>query len=128
MAAKSPLLRHYRKSANYVRGFHKLFRGIGDGAHGKCSITITTRSATSHVDIAVQDTGAGIPEKIKARVFDPFFTSKQVGKGTGQGLSLAHSVIVKKHAGQIWLESELRKGTTFFVRLPLAGSGSAQDR
>ena len=58
-------------------------------------------------------------------MFDPFFTTKQVGKGTGQGLSLAHSVIVKKHGGQIWLESELRKGTTFFVRLPIV---SKQDR
>ena len=92
---------------------------VGDAAHDKGRITITTRSVPNHVEIAIQDTGAGIPEKIRPRVFDPFFTTKQVGKGTGQGLALAHSVIVKKHGGQIWFESELKKGTTFFVRLPL---------
>jgi len=47
----------------------------------------------------VSDTGTGIPEDIRARMFTPFFTTKEVGKGTGQGLAMAHSVIVKKHQG-----------------------------
>jgi signal transduction histidine kinase len=67
----------------------------------------------------VADTGAGIPVDIRSRVFEPFFTTKAVGKGTGQGLALAHSVIVNRHQGQLWFESEIGQGTTFFIRLPL---------
>jgi signal transduction histidine kinase len=52
-------------------------------------------------------------------VFDPFFTTTAVGKGTGQGLAIAHSVIVQKHRGTIRFESEDRKGTTFVIQLPL---------
>jgi signal transduction histidine kinase len=75
------------------------------------------------VEIRVADTGTGIPEHIRDKVFDPFFTTKEVGKGTGQGLTLAHAVIVKRHGGSIWLDSEVGKGTTFFVRLPIFVSG-----
>jgi C4-dicarboxylate-specific signal transduction histidine kinase len=67
--------------------------------------------------VQIRDTGSGIPEKIKARIFEPFFTTKEVGKGTGQGLALAHTVIVKTHHGKIWFESEVGKGTTFFLCL-----------
>jgi signal transduction histidine kinase len=76
------------------------------------------------VEIGVQDTGTGIPEKIRSRVFEPFFTTKEVGKGTGQGLAMAHAIIIKKHGGKIWFESEIGKGTTFFIRLPLAMEGA----
>ncbi|MGA2653855.1 MAG: HAMP domain-containing sensor histidine kinase [Terracidiphilus sp.] len=71
-------------------------------------------------ELSVADTGTGIPESVRDRVFDPFFTTKEVGKGTGQGLMLAHAVVVKKHGGKIWYDSEVGKGTTFYVRLPLS--------
>ncbi len=61
----------------------------------------------------------GIPAEIQPRVFEPFFTTKDVGKGTGQGLALAHSVVVNRHEGQIWFETEVGRGTTFFIRLPI---------
>ncbi len=97
---------------------------VSSGASGKGMISITTTQVENTVEIRVQDTGTGIPENIRSRVFDPFFTTKDVGKGTGQGLALAHSVIVKKHGGKIWFESDTGKGTTFFIRLPLATGGA----
>ncbi|MGD0891317.1 MAG: PAS domain S-box protein [Terracidiphilus sp.] len=84
------------------------------------TITVSTRLDGDWVEISVADSGTGIPENVRDRVFDPFFTTKEVGKGTGQGLMLAHTVVVKKHGGKIWFDSEVGKGTTFYVRLPLS--------
>jgi len=72
------------------------------------------------VVIAIGDTGGGIPEDIRARIFDPFFTTKEVGRGTGQGLSIARNVIVKGHGGELDFTTELGKGTTFYIRLPIS--------
>ncbi len=88
-------------------------------------ITVRTRAQEQFVEISVADTGTGIPETIRNRVFDPFFTTKEVGKGTGQGLSLAHTLIVKKHSGRIWFETEIGRGTTFFIHLPIKPSDPA---
>ena len=90
----------------------------GEGSMGK--ITLSTCRDGDWAQVSIADTGTGIPEHIRGRVFDPFFTTKEVGKGTGQGLMLAHTVVVKKHGGQIWFDSEIGKGTTFFVRLPIS--------
>jgi PAS domain S-box-containing protein len=92
---------------------------VGDGSGGKGTILVTTRHLEDWVEISVSDTGSGIPEAIRARVFEPFFTTKPLGQGTGQGLALAHS-LVREHGGRIWFDSEVGKGTTFFIRLPLA--------
>ncbi|MFQ5771115.1 MAG: sensor histidine kinase, partial [bacterium] len=59
------------------------------------------------------------PEEVRQKVFDPFFTTKDVGRGTGQGLAISHAVIVEKHGGTITFETEINKGTTFIIRLPL---------
>jgi two-component system, NtrC family, sensor kinase len=85
----------------------------------KGQIEIRTRQVDQSAEISIHDTGTGIPEAIRPRIFEPFFTTKEVGRGTGQGLSLAHSVIVKHHQGKIWFESEVGKGTTFHIQLPL---------
>ena len=101
---------------------------IGDvvaGNGGKGLITLATRRDGDAVEISIEDTGGGIPESARPRIFDPFFTTKEVGRGTGQGLTLAHTVVVKKHLGRIWFETELGRGTTFFVRLPLAAPAAA---
>jgi two-component system NtrC family sensor kinase len=74
--------------------------------------------AVPMVEIAISDTGCGIPEKNLKRIFDPFFTSKEVGKGTGLGLSVSHG-IVKAHGGTIKVESTVGQGSTFRVYLPL---------
>lgn len=85
-------------------------------------VTVRTREVDGCVEIAIADTGTGIPEAIRTKIFDPFFTTKDVGKGTGQGLALARAIIVEKHGGTLTFETEAGKGTTFYVRLPLAGT------
>ncbi|MEO7650488.1 MAG: ATP-binding protein [Bryobacteraceae bacterium] len=87
------------------------------GAKG--TISIATRSVDGWAEVRITDSGTGIPEEIRRKIFDPFFTTKEVGKGTGQGLAIAHSVIVDKHHGTISLESEVGRGSTFIVRVPL---------
>jgi PAS domain S-box-containing protein len=86
----------------------------------KGAITVCTRRDGDHVEVRVSDTGNGIPEAIRPRIFEPFFTTKPVGKGTGQGLSIVYGNVVKKHGGTVRFESEVGKGTTFILRLPLA--------
>jgi signal transduction histidine kinase len=95
---------------------------IGDvvkSAGGKGTITISTSRVGEFIEIGIADTGMGIPEAVRHKIFDPFFTTKEVGRGTGQGLSIARSVIVGKHGGTIAVDSEVGKGTTFLIRLPL---------
>ena len=102
---------------------HAIGDSVSNGVFEKGRITVCTRSLDGEVEIKVTDNGPGIPDAIQQKVFDPFFTTKSVGKGTGQGLSLAHSIIVKKHQGTIRFETETNKGTTFIIRLPLKADG-----
>jgi signal transduction histidine kinase len=102
-----------------VNAAHAIAEVVKDGARGKGRITVRTRRDGDWAEIAISDTGNGIPEQIRNRVFEPFFSTKDVGKGTGQGLALAHTVVVKEHGGKIWFESEPGRGTTFFMQLPL---------
>ena len=83
------------------------------------TIRIRTRREDNWAKIYISDTGSGIPEEIRHKIFDLFFTTKEPGKGTGQGLAISHSVIVEKHRGAIAVESSEGKGTTFIISLPL---------
>lgn len=94
---------------------------VGESPQRKGAITIRSRRDGDFAEISITDTGKGIPEEIRAKVFDHFFTTKDVGKGTGQGLTIAYAVVVEKHGGTIHFETESGKGTTFIVRLPIAG-------
>ncbi len=98
-----------------------------NGSDQKGTITIGTRTAGQYAEIRVSDTGTGIPENIRAKIFDPFFTTKGVGKGTGQGLAISHSVVVDKHGGTITFDSEVGKGASFVIRLPLNQNGSEKQ-
>ena len=90
-------------------------------------LRVSTRAIDERLIIEFQDSGPGV--KDASRVFDPFYTTKPVGKGTGQGLALAHSVITEKHGGVITFESEPGKGTTFIIRLPLVQcSATAKEK
>ncbi len=101
---------------------------IGDVVKGtleKGRITVATRAQDDFVEIAIADTGNGIPLEVRSRIFDPFFTTKEVGKGTGQGLAIARSVVVDKHGGTLTFDTELGKGTTFYIRLPVDGPAAS---
>jgi signal transduction histidine kinase len=80
--------------------------------HGKCT------SEENTVDIEIRDTGSGIPEDLLPRVFDPFFSTKDVGKGSGLGLFIVYE-IVEEHNGCIAVDSKAGKGTVFLIRLPM---------
>ena len=82
------------------------------------TISITTMVVDKHVQIEVKDTGSGIAPENISRIFDPFYTTKPVGQGTGLGLSLAYG-IMQKHHGSIHVSSVLGEGTTFFLRIPI---------
>ncbi|HLA73467.1 MAG TPA: ATP-binding protein [Steroidobacteraceae bacterium] len=101
---------------------------IGDVVKGtvdKGKIRVVTRVLGDQIEIAISDTGRGIPVEVRSRIFDPFFTTKDVGKGTGQGLAIARSVIVDKHGGTLHFETEVGQGTSFYIRLPIAGPAGA---
>ncbi|MDM7915252.1 MAG: ATP-binding protein [Candidatus Eisenbacteria bacterium] len=104
-----------------VNAAHAIAARAGDSPPVKGAIRVSTERCGSWAEIRVSDTGTGIPEAIRDRIFDPFFTTKAVGSGTGQGLSIARSVIEEKHHVTIDFETEPGKGTTFVVRLPLEG-------
>ena len=82
-------------------------------------ITISTRVVGDNVEIAIKDTGKGMPEKVRAKIFEPFYTTKDVGQGTGLGLSISDKII-RQHNGEISVDSVEGVGTTFTIRLPLS--------
>jgi two-component system NtrC family sensor kinase len=82
------------------------------------TLTIATRAMDGKVQFNVSDTGAGIPEDIRDRIFEAFFTTKSDVKGVGLGLSVCFGII-RQHNGEIEVESEVDVGTTFVVTLPL---------
>jgi len=85
----------------------------------KPTITVQTEKIESGVRIKVSDNGLGIPEKIKEKIFQPFFTTKPTGQGTGLGLSLSYDIITIGHGGTISVESIEGEGTTFTINLPV---------
>jgi signal transduction histidine kinase len=100
---------------------------VGEDSNEKGLITLRTYSEAGYVVIAVEDTGCGISEEIRHRVYDPFFTTKEVGKGTGQGLAISHDIVVNKHGGKLDMQSTPGVGTTFFIRLPSVPHPESQE-
>ena len=97
---------------------HAISDALAVSGKKKGSITVSTRGIDNWVEIRIADTGTGVPENIRDRIFDDFFTTKEIGKGTGQGLSIAYNVITQKHGGTLTLESEVGLGTTFIIKIP----------
>jgi len=100
-----------------------LFMNAGDAMEdeGGGTLTVTSELVDGWAVIRSTDTGSGIPPDVKERIFNPFFTTKAVGKGTGLGLSVSYG-IVKDHNGEITVESEVGRGTTFTIKIPLAAA------
>lgn len=86
-------------------------------AHGKGRLVITTKNLDSHIQISFKDDGEGIRPETLSKLFQPFFTTKQVGEGTGLGLSISRSII-EEHGGTIRVESYLSEGAEFIITLP----------
>ncbi|GAA3933160.1 tetratricopeptide repeat-containing sensor histidine kinase [Hymenobacter algoricola] len=82
------------------------------------AVTIVTRPLPGGVEIRVRDNGPGIPPGVKARIFEPFYTTKPVGEGTGLGLSLSYDIISTGHGGTLTVESREGEGTEFIITLP----------
>lgn len=81
-------------------------------------VLVSTRLLDGRIEITITDNGPGIPENIKDKIFQPFFTTKPTGQGTGLGLSMAYD-IVKAHGREIVVDSKLGEGTEFSIRLPV---------
>ncbi|MBL9191638.1 MAG: PAS domain S-box protein [Opitutaceae bacterium] len=105
-----------------VNAAHAIADVVAQTPGTKGRITVSTRAEGDWVEVRISDTGTGIPESARPHLFEPFFTTKPVGKGTGQGLALARSVIVDRHKGSLTFETELGRGSTFILRLPLSSS------
>ena len=86
---------------------------------GRGSLTLETFHNNHVVSAKISDTGCGMPKEILGKIFDPFFSTKGKGKGTGMGLSIVQQ-IVKRYGGQITVESQVGKGTTFIIQFPHA--------
>ena len=128
------IIRDYMDGSFFIKGsnnhleqvFLNLLLNSSDAIMGKMlespdlqgEIIIKLNTSDNKVIIVVQDNGKGIPEHIRDHVFDPFFTSKEVGKGTGLGLSVSYNLIMEHH-GNIYFRSDENKGTEFIIELPV---------
>jgi signal transduction histidine kinase len=101
-------------------GFYAVTRRKADNgaADFEPLVTATTRGGADHVEIRIRDNGTGIPPEVKEKMFNPFFTTKPAGEGTGLGLSMSHDIIVKQHGGTIEVETEPGAFTEFRLTLP----------
>jgi two-component system NtrC family sensor kinase len=83
------------------------------------TVTVSSHLLKSgKIEIRIKDNGTGIPDSLKAKIFQPFFTTKPTGQGTGLGLSLAFDIVTKGHGGKMEVKTEEGKGTEFIIQLP----------
>jgi signal transduction histidine kinase len=81
-------------------------------------ITMATKSLGERVEVRIRDNGTGMPESVREKVFNPFFTTKPTGEGTGLGLSISYDIVVQQHHGTIKVESAENEFTEFIIELP----------
>ncbi len=98
------------------------------GAGFEPMLSAATRNLGDTVEIRIRDNGTGIPAEVMEKMFNPFFTTKPAGEGTGLGLSMSHDIIVKQHGGRIDVETEPGEFTEFRIVLPRTSRSSDKDR
>ena len=81
------------------------------------TVTVITKKENGKIEIKVKDNGSGIPPKVLEKIFQPFFTTKPTGQGTGLGLSLAYDIVTKGHGGELKVETKEGEGTEFIIQL-----------
>ena len=86
-------------------------------SRGSGKVSISTTHSAGFIEVYFRDDGIGMNDRTKAKMFNPFFTTKEVGKGMGLGLSLSYGILSKLH-GSIVVETELGKGTAFLIKIP----------
>mgnify|MGYP001554909014 CR=1 FL=1 len=116
---KLPTLECYPGQLNQV--FMNILSNAIDAIEDTGIITICTAKSGEKITISIRDNGKGMPEAIRKKIFDPFYTTKEVGSGTGLGLSISHGII-KKHKGNIRVNTKPGEGSEFIISLPASQS------
>jgi signal transduction histidine kinase len=111
-----PLIECYPGQLNQV--FMNILSNAIDAIADTGKITITTSKISEQIHISVKDTGRGIKDNLKEKIFEPFYTTKEVGSGTGLGLSISHGII-EKHNGSISVKSKFGEGSEFIILIPV---------
>jgi GAF domain-containing protein len=110
-----------------TNGFYATARRKAEAGDGfEPVLSAATRTLGDRVEIRIRDNGTGIPPEVREKIFNPFFTTKPAGEGTGLGLSMSHDIIVKQHGGTIDVETEPGAFTEFIVTLPRAGAAAPE--
>jgi signal transduction histidine kinase len=111
-----PTIQAYASELNQV--WTNIIDNAIDAMAGEGKLIVRTRTEEEWVVVEIEDNGPGIPQESQSKIFDPFFTSKEAGQGTGLGLNISRNLVVQKHQGQISVKSE-PGSTCFSIRLPL---------
>ncbi|MGB6252711.1 MAG: GAF domain-containing protein [Bradyrhizobium sp.] len=108
-------------------GFYAAAKRNEAGEEGyEPTLSATTKDFGNRVEIRIRDNGTGIPQEVKEKMFNPFFTTKPAGEGTGLGLSMSHDIVVKQHGGRIEVETEPGQSTEFIITLPRRAAAPAK--
>jgi signal transduction histidine kinase len=100
--------------------FYAVSEKAKDNINGyKPEVTVTTKKLENTIEIRVEDNGKGIPDSVKDKIFQPFFTTKPTGEGTGLGLSMSYDIITKGHGGELKVKTKQGQGSEFIIQLPL---------
>lgn len=94
-------------------------RQLADPTKGSIDIELRPVRDGAAVRVTISDDGCGVPDALRRRIFDHFFTTKEVGRGTGQGLSIAYDIVVRRHGGRLWLDEQIDDRTVFHLELPV---------